>query len=106
LLDDHLSKVCSIYDYDYAEKTRSLADRFVGGKAIFTEPKLPIKCAGAPQKILYLLTKKWKKKLLTTIPPEFIKAEPVMFMVPKYSDALYNLAKSEKIKVTFDHNLI
>jgi sulfide:quinone oxidoreductase len=34
------------------------------GKAIFTEPALPIKCAGAPQKILYLWCEKWNEKRL------------------------------------------
>ncbi len=61
LLDDPKSKVCSIYDYNYAQKTGRLGQIFKGGKAIFTEPPLPIKCAGAPQKILYLWTDLWRK---------------------------------------------
>lgn len=45
---------------------------------------MPIKCAGAPQKILYLWTDEWKK---ANIPAnvEFFKAIGVMFGVPKYS---------------------
>ena len=29
-----------------------------------------------------------------------------MFIVPKYADAIYKIAKSKGIKVTFEHNLI
>ncbi len=45
---------------------------------------MPIKCAGAPQKILYLLTDQWKKANLPG-DVEFYKAIGVMFGVPKYS---------------------
>ena len=47
-LDDPHSGVCSIYKLDYAYKTNALRDHFKGGKAIFTLPKMPIKCGGAP----------------------------------------------------------
>jgi len=61
LLDDSRSNVCSIYDYNYSQKTGKVGKKFKGGKAIFTEPPLPIKCAGAPQKIMYLWADEWKK---------------------------------------------
>ena len=92
-MEDPLSNVCSIYDYNYAQKTYNLGSRFKGGKAIFTEAKLPIKCSGAPQKILYLWTTDWAKKKIVMSPPELIKSAITMFMVPKYSDALLKLAK-------------
>ena len=41
-----------------------LGANLTSGKAIFTEPAMPIKCAGAPQKILYLWTEAWSKKNL------------------------------------------
>lgn len=63
-MDDPKSNVCSIYDYNYAKKTGKVGKAFKGGKAIFTEPALPIKCAGAPQKILYLWTDIWRKHQL------------------------------------------
>jgi len=45
---------------------------------------MPIKCAGAPQKILYLWTDEWKKaNIVANV--EFCKAVGVMFAVPKYS---------------------
>lgn len=54
LLDDPKSNVCSIYDYNYSQKTGKLGEKLKSGKAIFTEPMMPIKCAGAPQKIMYM----------------------------------------------------
>lgn len=58
-LDNPLSNVASIYESQFAEKMGRIASNFKSGKAIFTEPPMPIKCAGAPQKILYLWTQKW-----------------------------------------------
>jgi hypothetical protein len=45
----------------YASKLAKLGKNLKKGKAIFTEPTPPIKCAGAPQKILYLWTDNWRK---------------------------------------------
>lgn len=60
-LDNPESKVGSTYDIKYAEKMKQIGRDFKGGKAIFTEPPAPIKCAGAPQKVLYLWSDKWRK---------------------------------------------
>ena len=40
----------SNYRYDLAPYTWELVQQLNGGKAIFTQPPMPIKCAGAPQK--------------------------------------------------------
>lgn len=104
-MDDPQSKVGSIYSKKYAEKTARLGREFRGGKAIFTEPVMPIKCAGAPQKILYLWTDQWRR---ANIPAdvEFNKAVGVMFGVPKYSEALTRTALGYDIKTNFFHNLV
>lgn len=59
-LDDPNSPVGSIYKLDYAYKTARLRENFKGGKAIFTLPVMPIKCGGAPQKIMYLSEETWR----------------------------------------------
>ena len=55
-IDENLGKngLCSIYQYDQAEVTAEMIQNFKGGIAIFVMPPVPIKCAGAPQKIMYL----------------------------------------------------
>lgn len=46
--------ICSNYAADQVEKTWTNIKNFKGGNAVFTFPNTPIKCAGAPQKIVYL----------------------------------------------------
>ena len=104
-LENPAAPVGSIYDLPFAEKTAKIGERFRGGRAIFTEPPMPIKCAGAPQKILYLWTSKWRKANLPA-EIEFYKSVGVMFGVPKYSEALIKVAANYNIKTTFKHNLV
>lgn len=60
-LDDPTCPVGSIYWKDYATKFNKFASEFKGGKAVFTEPPMPIKCGGAPQKVLYLNEERFRK---------------------------------------------
>ena len=46
--------VCSNYSPKYAPKTFEELKAFREGNAIFTFPNTPIKCPGAPQKIMYI----------------------------------------------------
>jgi len=46
--------VTSNYRYDLAPYTWQLVQQLRRGKALFTQPPMPIKCAGAPQKAMYL----------------------------------------------------
>ena len=82
-----------------------IAENLKEGHAIFTEPPLPIKCAGAPQKILYLWTDKWNQQK-RPVDVEFMKTGGVMFGVPKYSTALTSVAQDHGIKTNFKHKLI
>lgn len=104
-LDDPSQNVVSIYDFNYASKTSQKGAEFKGGKAIFTEPPMPIKCAGAPQKILYLWTNQWQKNNIP-VDVEFYKTVGVMFAVPKYASALTRIAANYNIQTTFLHQLV
>lgn len=55
------SMVSSNYSAKYAPKTFENMKRFTGGNAIFNMPTMPIKCPGAPQKIMYLADDYWRK---------------------------------------------
>ncbi|MTG98697.1 MULTISPECIES: FAD/NAD(P)-binding oxidoreductase [Myroides] len=61
-LEDAVNKgvVCS--NYIDPEYTWKLLQEFKGGTAIFTQPNTPIKCGGAPQKIMYLACEYFKQK--------------------------------------------
>ena len=54
--------VTSNYRYDLAPYTWELVKSMSGKNAIFTQPPMPIKCAGAPQKAMYLSCDEWMKK--------------------------------------------
>eukprot|EP00331_Platyophrya_macrostoma_P004306 CAMPEP_0176424686 /NCGR_PEP_ID=MMETSP0127-20121128/10970_1 /TAXON_ID=938130 /ORGANISM="Platyophrya macrostoma, Strain WH" /LENGTH=341 /DNA_ID=CAMNT_0017805761 /DNA_START=220 /DNA_END=1242 /DNA_ORIENTATION=+ len=96
--------VGSIYDYNFAQKTRNLRAAFQGGKAVFTQPPQPIKCAGAPQKIMHLSYDTWQKKKVSA-DISFYSAAPAIFGVPKYAAMLKTLADERNIKVHLEHHL-
>ena len=54
-LDDPDSGVSCNYSVKYVEKTFMNLQKFKGGHALFNLPPMPIKCPGAPQKIMYLV---------------------------------------------------
>ena len=53
--------VCSNFCRTTVEKTFPAFKAFKGGNALFTFPNTPVKCAGAPQKIMYLADEYWRK---------------------------------------------
>ncbi len=61
---DSLGKfgVTSNYAFELAPYTWQLVQNLRGGKALFTQPPMPIKCAGAPQKAMYLSCDHWRQK--------------------------------------------
>lgn len=51
-----------MYRLDYAYKFGKFREDFKGGKAIFTMPKMPVKCGGAPVKIVFLSECDWSNR--------------------------------------------
>ena len=47
-------EVCSNYHPEYVKNTFPAVQNFKEGNAVFTFPNTPVKCAGAPQKIMYI----------------------------------------------------
>ena len=81
--------VTSNYRYDLAPVTRDLVAKLRRGRALFTQPGMPIKCAGAPQKAMYLSSDHWRRAgVLGDIGVEFHTATPVLFGVADYVPAL------------------
>nr|XP_009920134.1 PREDICTED: sulfide:quinone oxidoreductase, mitochondrial isoform X2 [Haliaeetus albicilla] len=66
----HHPKIGSNYSVHTVEKTWKALQDFNEGNAIFTFPNTPVKCAGAPQKIMYLSEAYWRKyEMLHVTPP-------------------------------------
>ncbi|MBA1191028.1 TIGR01244 family phosphatase [Pseudomonas entomophila] len=81
--------VTSNYRFDLAPYTWELVRTLRRGRALFTQPPMPIKCAGAPQKAMYLSADHWLRVgALDDIDIEFHTATPALFGVAAYVPAL------------------
>lgn len=79
--------VCS--NYIDPKHTWECLKNFKGGNAIFTQPDTPIKCGGAPQKILYLAGDYFRKNgLLSKTNISFATPGSVIFGIKKVADTL------------------
>jgi sulfide:quinone oxidoreductase len=77
------------------------------GKAIFTQPPMPIKCAGAPQKALYLSCSAWEKTgALKHIAVELNNAGAVLFGVAAFVPPLMQYIKRYNATLSFNSNLV
>jgi len=99
--------VCSNYSPEHVEYTWEMVQKLKSGKALFTQPPMPIKCAGAPQKAMYLAADRFKEYGIShKIDVEFFNAGPGMFGVPFFAKALMKVIKKYNIKTNFNYNLI
>ncbi|XZY03425.1 TIGR01244 family sulfur transferase [Acinetobacter baumannii] len=99
--------VTSNYRYDLAPYTWELVQQLNGGKAIFTQPPMPIKCAGAPQKAMYLSADYWLKQgKLKDISIHFYNTGAVLFGVKEYVPALMQYVEKYGSELHFNHQLI
>lgn len=113
-LADPESPVSSIYGYETCEKVFGTIKKLHEGDAIFTQPTGVIKCAGAPQKIMWLALDYWKRAGLydprnasrSPIKISFATGLPTMFGVPKYSAKLEELRKERAVEGLFQHDLV
>ena len=60
-LADSNSNVVSNYSAATVEKTFEKMKKVRAGECLFTFPPMPIKCPGAPQKIMYLADDYWRQ---------------------------------------------
>lgn len=98
--------VCSNYDYNYVDYSWKYIQEIEKGNALFTYPNTPIKCGGAPQKIMYLAEEYFRKQnKRKNINVEFVTAGEKVFGVPKYRDALEKIIHDRNIYTSFDLNL-
>ena len=99
--------VTSNYRYDLAPYTWHLVQQLHRGRAIFSQPPMPIKCAGAPQKAMYLSADHWRRQgVLGAIDIQFCSAGPVLFGVPDYVPALMAYVQAYGIHLNFGQTLV
>lgn len=99
--------VTSNYRADLAPYTWELVQGLKAGRAIFTQPPMPIKCAGAPQKSMYLACDNWRRwGVLKDIEVEFRNAGGVLFGVADYVPALMEYVEKYGINLELGNNLV
>lgn len=99
--------VCSNYSKDTVEYTWTCIQSLSSGTALFTQPPMPIKCAGAPQKIAYLASDYWRKEgTLNRTNVEFCLAGDALFGVAYYRPALQQAVDYYGINLQYKHTLI
>jgi sulfide:quinone oxidoreductase len=99
--------VTSNYRFDLAPYTWSLVRQMKSGRALFTQPPMPIKCAGAPQKALYLSADHWHRSgVLNNVDIGFYNAGEVLFGVKEYVPALMSYIDKYRARLNFGHRLV
>ncbi len=99
--------VCSNYDPALSLYTWECIEHFKGGKALFTQPGTPIKCAGAPQKIAYLAADYWRKHGISSkVKASFYTGTGALFSVPEFVPPLQKVAAQYGIDVHTSTHLV
>lgn len=95
------------YSFDFAPYTWELIKNFEGGTAVFTNPSSPIKCGGAPHKIMYLACDYWRKKgILDKCDVHYISGVGAIFAVKEYAATLMGVVNRNKINPHFLSNTV
>lgn len=98
--------ICSNYAFDQCHLTWETISNFDGGTALFTMPPPPIKCAGAPQKIMYLADDAFRKKgVRDRSRVVFGCATPTIFSAPAYAKSLDKVVQRRGIEPLYSHRL-
>ncbi|SDS32502.1 bifunctional protein tyrosine phosphatase family protein/NAD(P)/FAD-dependent oxidoreductase [Pseudomonas oryzae] len=99
--------VSSNYVFELAPYTWQQVQALRGGRALFTQPPMPIKCAGAPQKAMYLSCDHWLKQgVLGNIQVDFCSAGAVLFGVADFVPPLMQYVERYGAHLHFNETLV
>ena len=97
--------VCS--NYTDPNHTWNVIKNFKGGTALFTQPTTPIKCGGAPQKIMYLAESHFRKSgVRKKTDVVFATGGTVIFGVKEIAKTLMEVVDRKDINLRFHHKLV
>lgn len=103
-LNDPHCPVATVYLGPFATKFARLRENFNGGTALFCQPKSPVKCLGANQKVMYFSASQWTGKKPAQI--EFHTGGERMLGPEYYHQTLRGIAEGYNIKVCYLSELI
>ncbi|HQX95889.1 MAG: NAD(P)/FAD-dependent oxidoreductase [Chitinophagaceae bacterium] len=99
--------VCSNYSFEQAPYTWECIKNLKGGKALFTNPNTPVKCGGAPHKIMWLAADYFKKQnVFDNTEIQYWSGGTRLFGVDKYEKTLYKVAERDKVQLNFFTKLV
>jgi sulfide:quinone oxidoreductase len=100
--------ITSNYSREHVTYTWRTIQEFSGGNALFTYPDTPIKCAGAPQKIMYMADDVFKSRSGVGVNSHVIyaTATPGIFGIPVYAEPLRKVVARRGIDARYQHTLI
>ena len=100
-------QICSNYSYQQVDYTWECVRGFKGGTALFTMPNTAVKCAGAPQKIMYLADDAFRRSgVREKSQVIFASAQASLFAVERYRKTLEKVAQRKEIDIRLKHNLV
>lgn len=103
-LQENLGKngVCSNYSFTHAPYTWECIKGLKKGKAVFHNPHTPVKCGGAPHKIMYLAADHWRREgVLKDMDIQYWSGGTKLFAVPRYEKTLLKVVERGGIKLNF-----
>ncbi|KAJ1502805.1 hypothetical protein HMI54_008663 [Coelomomyces lativittatus] len=103
----HHEGISTNYHPQYVQRTELVMKSLMKGHAVFTMPSTPIKCAGAPQKIMYLADSHWRNKgQRSKIEISYFTGTSKLFSVPKYEKELLKQCKLRDLSIHVCKELI
>lgn len=101
------NSVCSNYSVDNVPYTWECIRNFKGGKALFTNPNTPVKCGGAPHKIMWLAADYFKKhNVFDKTEIQYWSGGTRLFGVEKYEKTFKKVAERDKVQMNFFTKLV
>lgn len=99
--------VCSNYSVENVPYTWECIRNFKGGNALFTNPNTPVKCGGAPHKIMWLAADYFKKHgVFDKANIQYWSGGTRLFGVDKYEKTLKKVAERDKVEMNFFTKLV
>jgi len=99
--------VCSNYSFDQAPYTWECIQNFKGGNVLFTNPNTPVKCGGAPHKIMWLAADYFKKHgVFDKANIQYWSGGTRLFGVEKYEKTLKKVAERDNVQMNFYTKLV
>jgi sulfide:quinone oxidoreductase len=94
--------VTSNYSFITAPYTFECIKNYKGGPAIFHSPDTPVKCGGAPHKIMYLAADYFRKHgMAENTNIQYWSGGTKLFAIERYEKTLLNVVKRGNIKLHF-----